>query len=155
MKPSHAHNFGTYFTTTQTWGRRPIFRSEELARLFIRTLYTYAAQRKFLLHDFFVMPDHVHLILTPNGITLERAKGGYSLAVSASGRTALEVWQKGFADHRIRDSADLQLHRRYIWNNPVKKGLCIEAAEYPFSSANARFKLEDVPQRLKPTLLSH
>ena len=35
---------------------------------------------RFLLHDFVVMPDHVHLLLTPQRITLERVvqliKGG-------------------------------------------------------------------------------
>jgi REP element-mobilizing transposase RayT len=35
-----------------------------------------------LLHAFVVMPDHIHLLLTPQGITIERAvgliKGGFS-----------------------------------------------------------------------------
>lgn len=42
--------------------------------------------RRYLLHEFVVMPDHFHLILTPTGITLERAmqciKGGFSFQLN-------------------------------------------------------------------------
>jgi len=117
-------------------------------------LYVYAAQREYLLHDFVVMLNHVHLIITPNEITLERAmqfiKGGFSRAVSQTGRTKLEVWQRGFSDHRIRDYEDYLKHREYIWKNAVKAGLSITPQEYPYCSANPRYKLDPIPQRLKP-----
>jgi REP element-mobilizing transposase RayT len=35
----------------------------------------YRQKKKFQLPEFVVMPDHIHLILTPAGITLERAMG--------------------------------------------------------------------------------
>ena len=83
---------------------------ENYARLFLKTLYGYRRLRKFELHAFVLMPDHVHLLLTPAAdVTLERAmqfiKGGYSHSVGReiSGR---EIWQKGFMDHRIRDAQD-------------------------------------------------
>jgi len=55
----------TFFITATTWGRRPIFRSEPMAQLFLDTLQHYRAQQKFLLHEFVLMPDHFHLLLTP------------------------------------------------------------------------------------------
>jgi len=81
------------------------------------------------------MPDHVHLILTPLEITLERAvgmiKGGFSRRLGSK----FPVWQRGFTDHRIRDAVDLEARRRYLLLNPVKAGL-VEAAElYRYSSA--------------------
>jgi hypothetical protein len=33
----------------------------------------YRAEKKYLLHEFVVMPAIFHLIITPTGITLERA----------------------------------------------------------------------------------
>jgi REP element-mobilizing transposase RayT len=74
---------GTYFVTFTTWQRRRLFVVESYARLFLKTLYGYKRQGRFQLHEFVVMPEHVHLILTPaTDITLERAmqliKGGYS-----------------------------------------------------------------------------
>jgi putative transposase len=54
-----------------------------VADLLIDTLLDYRRQQKFLLHEFVVMPNHIHLILTPQGITLERSiqfiKGGFPI----------------------------------------------------------------------------
>src|SRR5690349_21503039 len=120
MIPQRAHNFGTYFATTQTWGRRSIFQVDELARLLIETLLHYREQKKYLLHEFVIMPNHLHLLLTPL-ITLERAmqliKGGHSYRVGQTGRK-LEVWQQGFTDHRIRDYTDYEHHVKYLQFNP-------------------------------------
>ena len=157
MQPIRVHNFGTFFTTTQTSERRSIFQVEETAHLFLRVLYTYAAQRRFLLHEFVVMPDHVHLILTP-AETLERAmqliKGGFSRELSRAGSRRFEIWQRGFSDHRIRDADDYLYHREYIYQNPVKARLCGKPEEFPYSSANGRYKLDSIPQRLKPISLA-
>jgi REP element-mobilizing transposase RayT len=53
-----------------------------MAGLLINTLSHYRGAQKYLLHEFVVMPDHIHLMFTPCGITLERAmqfvKGGIS-----------------------------------------------------------------------------
>jgi putative transposase len=49
-------------------------------------MLVYRTENKYLLHEFVVMPDHLHLILTPQGITLERAmqliKGGFSFQLN-------------------------------------------------------------------------
>lgn len=147
-------NFGTYFVTSQTWGRRALFQVDELAQLFLDTLFQYRSLQKYLLHEFVVMPNHVHLIVTPVEITLERAmqfiKGGYSHAVSGTGRKNLEIWQKGFTDHRIRDAGDYERHRAYILQNPIRAGLCGCAADYLYSAAHDGYELDELPQRLKP-----
>jgi putative transposase len=68
--------------TFSTWERRRLFVVEAYVRLFLKTLCGYRKQARFELHQFVVMPEHVHLLLTPNPeVTLERAiqfvKGGY------------------------------------------------------------------------------
>jgi putative transposase len=117
---------GTYFATFTTWQRRRLFVVESYARLFLKTLYGYKRQGRFQLHEFVVMPEHVHLILTPAmDIALERAmqliKGGYSHAVGVEFKRKDEVWQRGFTDHRIRDPEDFAGHRNYIHQNPVER----------------------------------
>ena len=77
---------GTFSVTFSTFQRRRFFVVENYARLFLKTLYGYRRQGKFELHAFVLMPDHVHLLLTPGAnVTLERVmqlvKGGYSHAV--------------------------------------------------------------------------
>jgi len=154
LKPIRALNpHGTYFVTFSTWQRRRLFIVEPYVRLFLKTLYGYRRQGRFDLHAFVLMPEHVHLLLTPTGITLERAiqfiKGGYSHALGVELGRKGEVWQRGFTDHRIRDAADFDVHRGYIHENPVKRGLVESSAEYRYCSAFPGFKLDGWPSAAK------
>jgi len=143
---------GTYFVTFSTFQRVRLFVVEPYARLFLKTLYGYRRQGSFQLHAFVVMPEHVHLLLTPD-TTLERAvqliKGGYSHIFGTSFGRRKEIWQRGFTDHRVRDSRDFDLHRRYIHQNPVKQGLVQNASGYRCSSAYPGFKLDGWPSAAK------
>jgi len=114
----------------------------------------YRTEEKYLLHEFVVMPDHFHLIVTPTQITLERAmqliKGGFSFRLNKNLKAKKEAWQTSFMDRRIRDSLEYQKFKDYIWQNPVKRFLAESPEEYPYNSANPCFTLDPVPQRLKP-----
>ena len=155
MKPrrEHATNSGqTYFVTSDTWERRALFRAEPWARLFFQNLLSHRG-KQYLLHEFVLMPDHFHLLLTPQS-ALERAvqmiKGGFSFRVKRELGFNGEIWRRGFADHRIRDYEDYDRHVRYIHLNPVKKHLCTAPEEYSYSSAYPGWKLDPIPQGLKP-----
>ena len=152
-KREHATNAGqTYMVTTETWGRRSLFNNDRWAKLLIDTLYHYRGTA-YLLHEFAIMPDHIHVLMTPS-TSLEKAvqfiKGGFSFRAKKELGSNMEVWQKGFQDHRIRDAGDSAQHIRYIHENPVRKRLCERANEYPFSSAHPGFELDAIPQGLKP-----
>jgi putative transposase len=142
-----------FFVTTITSGRRPIFRCETTARLLLDTLEHYRKQRKFLLHEFVIMPDHVHALLTPaSDISLERAmqfiKGGFSYRLRLRG----PVWQQSFTNHRVRDSHDYENHHDYIRMNPVRARLADRPEEYPYSSAAGLIALDPPPLGLKPAI---
>jgi putative transposase len=62
----------TFFATTRTYLGRRLLQSDRNANLMIEVLRTCVAQHEFHLHDFVVMPDHVHLLVTPDGrMTIE------------------------------------------------------------------------------------
>jgi putative transposase len=151
MKPSRSLSpIGTYFVTTTTWQRRPLFRSEQFALLFLDTFYEYRKQSRYRVHQFVVMPEHVHLLITPSvGLTIERAtqlvKGGFSHRVGKELGWKGEVWQRGFTDRRIRDEQEMRTFTDYILHNPVKRGLVYEPATYPYSSAFSGFDLDQWP----------
>ena len=72
---------GTYFVTSRTWESRKLFIKPPVCEIVIETLFHYRDKQSYLLHSFVLMPDHIHLILTPGpNISLERAvqfvKGG-------------------------------------------------------------------------------
>ena len=155
MRPTREHstyNQQTYFVSSQTWCRRQLFKNERWAKLFLDTLFHYRGTA-FLLHEFVLMPEHFHLLITPLTSlekTVQFIKGGFSHRAKLELGSNMEVWQKGFTDHRIRDTSDYHQHAAYIYRNPVARRLCLDPAEYPYSSASRTFELDDPPQRLKP-----
>ena len=145
----------TYFVTTNAWQGQALFQSAKLADLLLATLFDYRDQQKFGLHEFVLMPNHLHVLLTPGpGVTIERAvqlfKGGFSYRVGKELCIHYEIWQRGYVDHRLRDDRDYLHHRDYIRMNPVKARLVDAPENYRYSSAFPGFKLDAVPQGLEP-----
>ena len=93
----------------------------------------------YSLHAYVVMPNHVHVMLTPLA-PLRRITGGIK-GVSARdangtlGRTGKPFWQDESFDHWIRDNGQFERVRTYIEHNPVKAGLAKCAAGWRWSSA--------------------
>ena len=95
--------------------------------------------RHYSLHAFVVMPNHVHLLVTPavllpkltkslKGITAKRAN-------AMLGLTGHAFWQEESFDHLVRDDREFSRIERYIENKPVRAGLVSEPREYRWSSA--------------------
>jgi putative transposase len=123
---------------------------ENYVRLFLQTVYRYRREARYQLHAFVVMPEHIHLLLTPaHDVTLEHAiqliKGGYSHALGSMIGRRREIWQRGFTDHRIRDERDFAAHENYIHRNPVERGLVSNPSEFRYSSAYPGYRLETWP----------
>jgi putative transposase len=126
-----------FFATTKTSMARRLLQSERNAMLLIDVLRSNVAAGKFQLHDFVIMPDHLHLLMTlPADITIEKAmqliKGGFSYRLKKEFGYQGEVWQRGFSEVRIRDRQSFFEHRDYIVQNPVKAGLVDAAEQYPY-----------------------
>ena len=145
----------TFFVTSSTDNKRNLLQSDRFAGLFVKVLYEYRAQGKYKLHEFVVMPDHFHLLLTlGEDMSIERAvqfiKGGFAFRAGKEFGARAFFWQKGFSEARVFEASRYAKMQDYIWNNPVKRGLVRHAEEYPYSSAWPRFQLDPPPQGLKP-----
>ena len=129
----------TFFVTSKTCGAG-LLQSERMAALLIDVLRSYVAAGQFKVHDFVVMPDHFHVLLTiDESSTIEKAvqfiKGGFSFRVKKELGYLGEVWQRGFSEVRVMDRESFLKHRAYINENPVKAGLVDVAEKFPFGSA--------------------
>ena len=127
----------TFFVTTKTSMGRCLLQSERNATLLIDVLRSCVAARRFEVHDFVVMPDHVHLLITVHeDMAVEKAmqfiKGTFSYRLKKEYGYLGEVWQRGFSDVRVEDRESFLRHRSYIAENPVKQGLAGSPEEYPF-----------------------
>jgi putative transposase len=150
MRPSR-ENFRqagqTYFATFQTVQRQCFFRNERWSSLLLKTLQRYTDQLH--LHDFVIMHDHIHLLLSPE-VALEKAiqlvKGGFSFSARREFSWKGDIWQSGFTDHRIRNTEDFHIHIAYIEKN-VSSSIAEAIAVRGLDSA---LILAPVPQWLKP-----
>lgn len=97
-----------------------------------------AAGHRFFLHAWCIMPDHVHLLVKGSDdsdlisfvILLKQ-----TTAHEAAQRFGVQLWQRSFYDHRLLNDASVQRVAAYIWMNPVRKGMCQDASQYPFSGS--------------------
>jgi putative transposase len=151
MRPAREqfrNNDAAYFVSTQTAARKPFFRHELWARLMLNVLNHYDGSG-YKLHAFVIMPDHLHLLITPSA-SLEKSvqllKGGFSFRAKRELGWKFDIWQQGFTDHRIRDEADWQRPLDYIRTTPVDAKLVSDAILYEF----AGFPDSAFPQGLKP-----
>ena len=129
-----------FFATTKTSLGRRLLQSDRNATLFIDVLRSYVAARKFQVHDFVVMPDHVHLLLSlGQDMSIEKAmqfiKGGFSYRLKKEFGYAGEVRQRGFSEVRVGDHESFLRCREYIAENPVKAGLVDSPEKYPYCFA--------------------
>ncbi len=147
----------TYFITASTFNKAYLLQSERMGKLFCKTLFEYRDAGNLKVHAFVVMPNHIHLLITvPEGMTLERVmqlvKGGFSFQAGKLFGIGNAIWQKSFVDRRVRDASECIRFKNYIHQNPVRAGLVERAEDYACSSANCHFKLDELPQRLKPPM---
>jgi len=142
----------SYFVTTKCWQGRRVFQVPEIAEILVRTIVNHREREAFLLHEFVVMPNHLHILLTPSDATsLEKVvqliKGGSSHAIHKQREQRMEIWQEGFYDWTIRDADDWHSKAGYIRMNPVRAMLVTKPEEWPYSSANGRIALDPIPVR--------
>ena len=121
----------------------PVYlRQEALARLVADSIRRGVTLGHYELHAFVVMPNHVHVLLTPRvppSRLLKSLKGFTAREANRIlGRTGEPFWQRESYDHWVRNEAEFQRIRAYIENNPVKAGMAPQAGDYPWSSAAAQ-----------------
>jgi REP element-mobilizing transposase RayT len=138
---------GVYFVTTDTWQRRQIFLKPEAARILLEQLIECRDRGFYKLHSFTVMPEHLHVLLTPGEqSSLEKAmmmiKGGASHRIKKALQYQSPIWMEGFHDRWIRDLTEYRLRKQYIEQNPVKAGLAAKAADYALGSVSGKFPMD-------------
>jgi putative transposase len=115
---------------------RALLQSERNATLFVDVLRSYAREGKFKVHDFVVMPDHVHLLITlSDQLTIEQAmqliKGDFLIVSRRNMGIPVKFGSVDFGSCGS-DQDSFARHREYIAQNPVRKGLVDTPDEFPF-----------------------
>jgi REP element-mobilizing transposase RayT len=123
-------------------GRQPHFAVSSAAGVVTGELAATAARWGSTLYCWCVMPDHVHVVLTPGRAgsgDLRRLVGGWKAAVSRQLGTqgpGETLWQRGFWDHFLRQEEDLRTVCEYVLANPERSGLVERWQDWPHSWLN-------------------
>jgi len=138
---------GVYFVTTDTWQKRALFSKLDTAQIVIKQLLSCRDRGFYKLHAFVVMPDHLHVLLTPGETTtIEKAmqmiKGGAAHRIRREQLLNFPVWHGGFHDRWIRDVREYQETKHYIEQNPVVARLAERPGDYVLGSASGRHSLD-------------
>jgi putative transposase len=148
----------TYFVTTNSFQSTFLFQVQQTAEIIISKILEYRDRKTYLLHDFVLMPNHLHLILTPAPVvSLEKAmqliKGGSSHEIRRVRENRMEIWQAGFHESSVTSWSEYLKKRDYVQYNPVAAKLVDKAEAWLYGSASGRFALDPIPQGLKPISL--
>ncbi|MGH7801997.1 MAG: REP-associated tyrosine transposase [Thermodesulfobacteriota bacterium] len=125
-----------YFITICTANRKEIFNNYETVSEVVKQLKETADKLNFQILAYCFMPDHVHLLVGLNEADADligfirhfKQKTEYDFRK----RHDINLWQRSFYDHILRKEESVIETVRYIFNNPVRKGLVKKFKEYPF-----------------------
>jgi len=91
------------------------------------------------LHAFVIMPNHVHLLVTPL-VAVSKIMQSLKRFTAHEGNRILGLtgkpfWQDESYDRLVRNDAEFERIACYIEMNPVRAGLAATPEEFPWSSA--------------------
>jgi putative transposase len=133
---------------TQRGNRREaIFFEDGDQRLYCDTIAEQSRKFSVKVWAYCLMPNHVHLILTPQGADgMSRALGEahrrYTNFINARGRWTGHLFQSRFASVAM-DESHLRSAISYVSLNPVRARLVSRAEEWAWSSVRAHLAGED------------
>ncbi|MFL6716603.1 MAG: REP-associated tyrosine transposase [Burkholderiaceae bacterium] len=147
---------GTYFFTVTLLQRNTDLLTRHIA-LLRNAVKSVRRRYPFNIHGWAVLPDHLHCVIElpledadfarrwrliklvfSKGLPIEEQRSSYRLKRGERG-----IWQRRYWEHLIRDEHDFQAHRDYVHVNPLKHGLVVRVADWPYSTFH-RLVEEDV-----------
>jgi REP-associated tyrosine transposase len=144
-----------YLVTTNVKDRQALFTNRYCCQIVMDGIRFLRTNLGHKVHAYVLMPDHVHLIVTPreNGnvsqvmhsLKLHTAREIGGLQGSKGG-----VWQARFYERALRTPKDVEEAIAYIHDNPIRAGLVQKREDYEWSSYRACILGEPIPIDIDP-----
>ncbi len=110
----------------------------DVAKMVVDAIH-YRDQLQYDLHDFVVMANHVHLLITPRMPVSKLMQSLKRFTATEANKTLCltgnPFWQDESYDRLVRNEVEFERVAHYIAMNPVKAGLVASPEEFPWSSA--------------------
>ena len=130
----------TYHVSSRTNDKICVFDSNLGQKIMLLTLEEAKEKYCFKLHNFCIMPTHIHLLITPaNGTNLSRILQWIKTSAAKSWNcingSKDHLWGERFFSRPLRDLREYLIAYNYIDQNPVKAGLTPNAQDWEASGA--------------------
>ena len=120
--------------------RQQIFYDEEDYEYFISLLDRFKNISHYEIYAYCLMGNHIHILIKTPEEPLEkifrRIGASFVYWYNLKYQRAGHLFQDRFKSEAVEDDSYFLTVLRYILRNPVKAGLCISPADYPYSNIN-------------------
>ncbi len=115
-----------------------------IARAICKSLLWMQDASRLELHGFVVMPDHVHIVMTPKAShqlrqIMHSVKSFTSQCVNSELGRRGSLWQSSYHEQGLRSQKAMQAAIEYVHLNPVTAGLVEQPDEWLYSSAHEAY----------------
>ena len=126
-----------YFVTTNSFAQYPSFCDDRFARYLSKNIFLFCQEYKFTLYGYCIMPDHLHLLVKPNGsLNISRVmcaiKSTTATDLYKAGLLQDKLWHPRFMSRIINSRQEFDNKIRYIKNNPAAQGLELKYQKLPY-----------------------
>ncbi|MFA5688623.1 MAG: transposase [Kiritimatiellales bacterium] len=105
-----------------------ILTDPDVAPQLLDSVLIYQKQKKWFVHLFMIMPDHIHALVTfPPHEKMALITGNWKRYHAVNSGI---LWQDNFFDHRIRNDKEYLEKAGYIRRNPAAANLCQYADDW-------------------------
>lgn len=130
--------------------RQPTFFGDGDYRFYLSLVREACAAARVAVWAYCLMPNHVHLLLTPRdetglGRAVKETHRRYTTMINRREGWTGYLWQGRFGSEPLATDASALAAARYIERNPVEAGLVRRPEEWPWSSAATHLAARDDP----------
>lgn len=135
-RPLRVQSPGYYHVGTRGNARMDIYCDVVDRYLFLDLLDRIAGDSKWALHAWCLMTNHYHLVLESRQQNLSagmhRLNGRYARSFNARYVRTGHLFERRFWAEPIEDDQQLFNTAEYVFDNPVRAGLCASRREWPW-----------------------
>ena len=135
LSPEAYRENRVYLVTICAHDGNEVFESQQIADLVVERLQVSVRTHELRLFAYCLMPDHLHVLVgNETGADVLEFVRCFKQKTSfyAAKKYRRKLWQTGFHDRILRRDEDVSKAARYIFENPVRKGIVDDFREYPY-----------------------
>lgn len=134
-----------FHVTSRGVNQTSIFRGDDDRRVFVGVLGRTARSWSWESHAYCLMGNHFHLVVEAAredlSFGMQRLNGIYAQGFNACYGRVGHLFQNRFASRLVEDELALMNTCLYVFDNPVRAGLCEQPEDWPWSGGRAHASL--------------